>query len=157
MAAAPSSKKENAISSAIHHNAVGRASMGAHTSCVTCAIDLSPSIRGGRSTIAASAMMFFLALFFPLLGTITHDGQITHGRTDVKLFQHPVAPPIRHHLADLAVRVIEVAEVDRLRRAGLLACGLDRAVRDFFTPPLGLDLGFLDPLHAERALLHHAA
>src|SRR6266568_8504107 len=126
MAAAPSSKNENEISNAIHHNAVGRASMGAHTSCVTCAIDLSPSIRGGRSAMAASAMMFVLAFLFRLFGAIAHDGQISHGRTHVELLQHPVAPRARHHLADSAVRFIEVAEVDRLRRTGLLARGLDR-------------------------------
>src|SRR5947209_3347143 len=128
MAAAPNSKNENEISNAIHHNAVGRASMGAHTSCVTCAIDLSPSIRDGRSAIAASAMMFVLAFLFSLMGPIAHDSQISHGRTDIELLEHPVAPGIRHHLADTAVRVIEVAEVNRLRRTGLLARGLDRAV-----------------------------
>src|SRR5919108_3632040 len=114
MAAAPSSKNEDEISNATHQSAVGRASMGAHTSCVTCAIDLSPSIRGGRNAIAASAMTLFLGFLFPLLGAIAHDGQISHGRSDVQFLEHSIAPWVRHHLADLAVRVIEIAEVDCL-------------------------------------------
>src|SRR5579872_5111553 len=118
MATAPSSKNEDEISNATHQSAVGRASMGAHTSCVTCAIDLSPAIRGGRKAIAASAMMFFLAFLFSffssLIGTIANDGQISHRRAYVEFLQHPVAPRVRHPLADLAVRVVEVAEVDCL-------------------------------------------
>src|SRR5919109_4911547 len=131
MAAAPSSKNEDEISNATHQSAVGRASMGAHTSCVTCAIDLSPSIRGGRNAIAASAMMFFLAFLFPLWGAIAHDGQISDGRTDIQFFEHSITPRVRHHLADLTLGVVEIAEVDCLRRARLLARRLDSAIGHF--------------------------
>ena len=83
---------------------------------VTWASDLSPSIRGGRSAIAASAMMFFFALLFSLLRAIAHDGQISHRGAHVEFLQHPVASGVCHHLADVAVGVVEVAEDDGLAR-----------------------------------------
>ena len=58
--------------------------------------------------------------------------------------------------ATAAGRVVDVAEDDRPGRAGLLAGGLDRR------HPRGLpaierrELGLVDPLDAESALLHHA-
>ncbi len=56
-----------------------------------------------------------------------------------------------------AVRVVEVAEDDRVGRAGLLAGGTISPSRSVAVLALGLDLRRLDPLHAVGALLHHAA
>src|SRR5262245_7494348 len=60
-------------------------------------------------------------------------------------------------LGDPAVLVGEVAEHDRLGRAGVLAGRRDLAVDEVAALVLGLDLLVLDALHAVRALLHHAA
>ncbi len=57
---------------------------------------------------------------------------------------------------DLAFRVLEIAEHERPRRARLRARRLDLAVAQRALLGPGLDLRALDPLHAERALLHHA-
>src|SRR6185312_1170001 len=58
---------------------------------------------------------------------------------------------------DAAVRIVDVAEDDRVGRARLLARGLDLPVADSAIVLLRLDLRAVDPLHAVRALLHHAA
>src|SRR5438876_821285 len=52
--------------------------------------------------------------------------------------------------------VVQVAEHDRLRRAGLRARGRDVAVLHFSILEPRPVLGTADPLHAEGALLHHA-
>src|ERR1043165_10034159 len=62
-----------------------------------------------------------------------------------------------HVLRDLAVRIVEIAEHDRVSRADLLARGLDLTVLD---RRAGLDRGVLgrgDALDAQAALLHNAA
>src|SRR5262249_13916346 len=56
-----------------------------------------------------------------------------------------------------AVGVVDVAENDRLGRAGLLARGLQRAIVNFLFGSLGIDAALVDALHTVRALLHDAA
>src|SRR5262245_1073706 len=60
-------------------------------------------------------------------------------------------------LRHAAVRVVDVAEYDRLGRAGRLAGGLNLAVPHPAVLDFGRDLGAHDALEAERAFLHHAA
>src|SRR5262250_1972383 len=105
MARAPSSNKDEEAARASHHKPLGRASIGAHTSCVTWAIDLSPSIKGGGSVSTASAMLFFLAL--PV--SVANHREISHGRPDIQFFENPVTTGALHHLAHAAARIIQVA------------------------------------------------
>src|SRR5690606_21604791 len=60
-------------------------------------------------------------------------------------------------LVDHATGEVEVAEDDRLGRAGRLAGGDDLHVGDAPVLVRGLDAGLGDALRAVRALLHHAA
>src|SRR5919198_3569118 len=136
MARAPSNNKDEEAARANHHKPLGRASIGEQTSCVTCAIDLSPSINGGRRVITASAMLFFLAL----LVSVANHREISHGGPDIQFFENPVAAGVSHHAADAAVRIIQVAEVNSLRWARLLTRGSNRSVFYFFAAPLGFDL-----------------
>src|SRR5215467_10670160 len=110
----PRSNKEEETANAPHHRPVGRASIGAQTSCVTCAIDLLPSIKGGRRATTASAMMFFLAPFCCFLRTVADNREISDRRPHIELTQHTIAPRIRHHFADLALRIVKVAKVNCL-------------------------------------------
>src|SRR5205807_10291019 len=60
-------------------------------------------------------------------------------------------------LGDPALRIIDVAEDDGVRRARLLAGRADLAVANAALLLFGLDLRGVDALHAVRALLHDAA
>src|SRR5215467_1466358 len=153
MARRPRINKDEETARASHHKPVGRASMGAHTSCVTCAIDLSPSIKGGRSVSTTSAMLFFLALLVP----VAYHREIPHGGPDIQFFQDSVATGVFHHLAHAAIRIVQVAKVNCFCRAGLLTGSLNGPVFDHLAASFGLDLGFLNTLHAEGAFLHDTA
>src|SRR5215475_6782466 len=80
-----------------------------------------------------------------------------------EVFEDAVGALTVHQLPDPAVLVVEIAEHDRVGRAHLLAGGLDLAILQLDLAVLqlaGLDRGVLgggDPLHAQAALLHHAA
>src|SRR5687767_5231203 len=92
-----------------------------------------------------------------LVLSMAHLLQIGDVRARAELLQHAVGALAGEQLRRAAGRVLEIAEHDRLGRAGLLAGGLDRPVGDRLA---GLDarvLPLLDPLHAQAALLHHAA
>src|SRR5688572_14360490 len=82
--------------------------------------------------------------------------EVGRARAGVEVFQHAVVARQRLQLRDGAPRVVDVAEHDRLRGAGLGAGGRDLAVLDRALLVLGLDLHPLDALHAVRALLHDA-
>src|SRR5204862_6822011 len=56
-----------------------------------------------------------------------------------------------------AARVVEIAKHDRVRRTRLLARRLNLAVADRPIVLYRFDSRAVDPLHAVRALLHHAA
>ncbi len=63
-------------------------------------------------------------------------GEVGRPRADVQLAEHRVVPLLLFDLRHLAFVVVEVAEVDRLRRARGLARGDDLAVLDL--PPFSL-------------------
>src|SRR5438132_9914274 len=88
---------------------------------------------------------------------ISHCRQIRRAWPRIQLAEQRVVARLRLELRDAAVRIVLIAEHNRVCRADLLAGGLDFAVAD---PPIlffRLDLRFVDALHAVRALLHHAA
>src|SRR6202171_2423133 len=58
---------------------------------------------------------------------------------------------------DLAVRSVEVAEDDGVRRAGLLASRLQIAIFDGGVGALGINTMLADALHAVGAFFHDAA
>src|SRR5262245_30200024 len=70
--------------------------------------------------------------------------------------EHRVVAVLCLQLRDAAVRIFRISEDNRLRRAGLLARGLDRAVSDFHVTRgarfhLLRDLRLFDALQTERA------
>src|ERR1700723_1082063 len=64
---------------------------------------------------------------------------------------------LRFPFGDAAVRVIDIAENDRLRRASALAGCDDFAVAHFAVLLFGSNFCGIDALHAVRAFFHHAA
>ena len=87
---------------------------------------------------------------------VRHVGQIGDARTRVELIEDVVAAGFAALPRDLAVGVLEVAELDRAGRAGLLAGRLELPVPHQASLGLRLVLRTVHPLHAEGALLHHA-
>src|SRR5690606_22395237 len=85
-----------------------------------------------------------------------HLLQIDDTGLRVQPLEHAVAAPGRRDAADPRVRVLDVAEHDRVAGAGLRAGRHDLAVRHAAAFQTGPVLGLTDPLHAERALLHDA-
>src|SRR3954471_22135919 len=74
-----------------------------------------------------------------------------------QLVQQIVAPRISVQLAHARIRIVQRTERDRLRRAPLLARGLELAVLDQALLDARVDALALDALHAVRALFHDAA
>src|SRR5262245_20359895 len=86
-------------------------------------------------------------------------GEIGDGRTGVEVVQRVVgaARALRGGFAHLGLLVLQVSEVDRAGRAGLLAGRLHRAVGgNRLALGLRQHATGLDALDAEGALLHHA-
>src|SRR5215469_9316793 len=83
--------------------------------------------------------------------------QVRGPRTRVEIGQHTVVAVLRLQLRDTAIRIIDIAEDDGVRRARLLARGLQSTVFDLLFGPLGVDAMLGDALDAVRALLHDAA
>src|SRR6185503_20403181 len=92
-----------------HHRPEGRLVSADATSRVTSAGVLAPRISG---SLMADQL------------------QVPHCGADVQLLQHAVRAAVGRERGDAALRIVEVAEDDRLGRARLLAGGLDRAVGD---------------------------
>ena len=94
---------------------------------------------------------------------ISQANQVSRARTNAEFRQSAVVAGVVLQLGDAAFFVVDVAEDDRLRRAGLLAGGLQRAVDDRRFDAVGdavllrVDAGVVDPLDAVGALLHDAA
>jgi hypothetical protein len=96
------------------------------------------------------------------------SSKVGRARPDVELLEHLVAAVVLPQRRHAAVGIVEIAEDDGPRRAGLGAGGGQAAVghrdprpllldgRGLLHPlVLGLDLGRGDPLDAVGALLHH--
>src|SRR5215471_5324497 len=88
---------------------------------------------------------------------IPHDGEVRGPRPRVQLAKQRVAADFRLQLRNAAVRIVQVAEHDRVGGTRLLAGGLELAVTHAALLFFGADLRAGDPLHTVRALLHHAA
>src|SRR4029077_21085598 len=85
--------------------------------------------------------------------------QVGGARPGVELLEQAVVERVRLPAVHLPILllVVQIAEDDGARRAGLLAGGLELPGRDRPLSDLGLDLRLLDALHAVGALLHDAA
>src|SRR6185437_3621930 len=103
-----------------------------------------------------SCMGDLVAILCQLRVGVDDAGRIGRARAVVQVRQHLVVALGRLALRYLDVGVVQIAEDDRVRRAGLLAGGDDLAVLDRAVFLVRRDLGLLDALHAVRALLHDA-
>ena len=88
--------------------------------------------------------------------------EIGHARRCVQIFEHRVAACAVAETGDLALRIGDIAEHDRIIRTSLLASDLERSDRRFAGRCWARfhkagDLGLLDTLDAERAFFHDAA
>src|SRR5204862_3303776 len=81
----------------------------------------------------------------------------THGGLCVELVQYSIGAPASGEGSHTAIRIVKIAKHDGLRGTCLLARGLDRPVGERLSQTAGFYLALFDPLHAEGALLHHAA
>src|SRR3984957_4035805 len=88
---------------------------------------------------------------------VQYFSHIGRARTRVVAGQHAVSPRLLLKLAHLARPVINIAEDDRIRRAGLLARRHNLAVADLAVFLVRVDLRPVNALHAVAALFHHAA
>ena len=105
--------------------------------CRTCAPARSPA--ACRCRRLASADLRWAMRARPSLAQlriqVPHRRQIRRPRPRVQLGQQRVVALLGLQLRDAAVRIVQVAEDDRLGRAGLLAGGLDLAVARSCGPP----------------------
>src|SRR4051794_10051837 len=103
---------------------------------------------------------------------VPHLRQVPDIRLHTDLFQHLVSARIARdlvhtvrmlriervdlqQLADLALRVVDIAKHDSARRAGRSTGRSHFTVDNSTTLFLSRELALLDALHTERALLHH--
>src|SRR5690349_393229 len=86
------------------------------------------------------------------------DGRgVGRSRARVEILEDPIVALARLRLHDAAVRIVQIAEDDRVGRARGGAGGHDLAVPDRAVLPLRVDARLVDALHAVGALLHDAA
>src|SRR5690606_32034907 len=116
--------------------------VGRDGSCAMTAISVLPGA-GGRVVGLDLAM--------------EHLGQVRHRGPHVRHLEHLVTARVALPAHDLGLRILHVAELERARRAGLRAGRHDVAITQRLAADPALVLGTADPLHAEGALLHHAA
>src|SRR5262249_24156619 len=88
---------------------------------------------------------------------VAERGQIRRARPRAELAEQRVVQRTLLETAYRARRIVEVAEHDRLGGTGRRARGHHLTVADPSALLLGVDARGIDPLHAVRALLHHAA
>src|SRR5256885_14001705 len=127
-----SSRPSTAIANSTYHSLPGLPSIGAAMSAVTCLRVGEPVIQRGSMTPSGSLSM----------ANLLEVGDVGPG---AEILEDAVGALAAHVLGDPAVRVVEIAEHDRVGRADLLARGLDLAVLDRLA---GLDrrvLGRGDP------------
>src|SRR5205823_6098215 len=103
--------------------------------------------RGGAVSAIASALHH---------GAVYHLREVGDRRLRVQVREHVVAARVTGERRDPRATVAQVAEHDGLRRTRLCARWRDVAVLDVAIFETGPVLRAADPLHAERALLHHA-
>src|ERR1044072_2518663 len=124
-------------------------SSGSITGAVEC---IGPSVYGLVSGLVSSATVLtnFRVRVFQLR-------LVSRAWSRVEIIEQRVISFVGFHSRHAAVRIVDVAENDHVRRTGGLACGSDLAVAHFSVLELCLDLRVLNALHAVRAFLHHAA
>src|SRR3954462_3075455 len=88
---------------------------------------------------------------------VANLGQVGRSRPRVQIFEQPVIALELLHLRDARFRIVEIAEDDRVGRAGRGAGGDHFTVLDAAVLALGVDARVVDALDAVGALLHHAA
>src|SRR4051794_31756806 len=86
-----------------------------------------------------------------------HQREIAGARPCIQLLEQYVVEYSRLAARDGTVRVVDIAEDNRLGRAALLAGGDDFAVVERTLFALGVDDGMADALQAIGAFLHDAA
>src|SRR3954469_4392758 len=101
---------------------------------------------GWRSGETAACSAMVAASF--TAGAVLDPGHVVHLRLHVDLFQDGVGTSVGALAAERALRVVRVAEGDRLRRAALLAGGQDVPVAERPAFPSRQGARLLDPLHA---------
>src|ERR1044071_4157689 len=138
-----SSRPSAAIAKHAYHSLPGLPSIGWAMSAETCLSVGEPSIQRGSMAPSGSFMANLLEV-----------GDVGAG---AEILEDAIRTLAAHVLRDLAVRIVEIAEYDRVGRADLLTRGLDLAVLDRLARPVRGVLGGGDPLDAQTALLHHAA
>src|SRR5215471_21515863 len=121
-----SSRPSAATANTAYHSLVGLPSSGWAMSAETWWSVGAPSIQRGSVAPSGSFMANLLEV-----------GDVGSG---AEVLEDAVSALAAHALRDLAVRVVEVAEHDRVGRADLLTRGLDLAVLDRLA---GLDRGVL--------------
>src|SRR3990170_4605712 len=156
-----------AVAKPPHQSAVGRPSIGRAISTVTWPGDLSPAIKGRRSSASRSAAraraesgggaadwgsagMAKVSAMESILVTrggcwrrgialaVAHQAQIADHRLNVELGEHVVVARRGGELGHSALRIGEVAEDDGVGRARLLAGGLNVALLHASPQALGL-------------------
>ena len=88
---------------------------------------------------------------------ISQPGEVSGSREGIQFAKHGVVERAFLELADAAVWVAQIPKNDRVRRAGLGACGGDLTIADSAVPFVGFDARGGNALHAVSALFHHAA
>src|SRR5262249_27824915 len=116
---------------------------------------------GGRIILRMSWLTFEYVSFATVSSSgrrsaAAHLLQVGHRRAGIAVAENLVTALALHELHDPALRILQVDEPDRLRRAGLLAGRHDAAVTDVAVLVLRRVLRQADALDAEGALLHHA-
>src|SRR6187200_1093999 len=121
----PVTSAVSASASPPHHSIEGLRSRALSTSRVTSAGCLLPPISGTRTRATPLAIPSLLAARRCL---VADQFQIANGRLGVQFFEHAERTLAGRRRRHAAVRIVQVAEHDRLGRTGLLAGGLDRTV-----------------------------
>src|SRR6185312_2066142 len=91
------------------------------------------------------------------LRVVAHLAEVSGARACAELGEHGVIGRLGLLGHDLGGLVVDIAEGDGARRAGLLAGGLDGAVGDWLVGDVAADPRLGDALHAIGAFFHDAA
>src|SRR5256885_3473553 len=104
---------------------------------------------GSGSRSASRCLRYSASIYLSELRVgVLHAHQVDRARAGVQVIEEAVGAAVLLELADRRIGEIQVAEHDRLRRAGLRAGGDDVGVGDALPLDSPLDPRPLDPLHA---------
>src|SRR5579875_1934372 len=111
----------------------------------------------GSIALSGSWMGPWVAMLCKLRVRVDHAGRVRSPRTEVEIGEHLVIALFSFAPDHPAVRIVQVAEDDRVGWARLLASSQDLAILDRAIVLVGVDFDGLNALHAVAALLHDAA